>query len=78
MKKEQETPPQDTSVNTIKVGTFQLQTKSFWLGLVSILCLFMLAVIWLNSFYWYKMFNATIELNKTYVENVLKTQGEKK
>ena len=40
--------------NTIKVGTFQLQTKSFWMGLVAILCLFLLSVIWINSYYWYK------------------------
>lgn len=54
--------------NTIKVGTFQLQTKSFWIGLVAILCLFLLSIVWLNSYYWYKICNASIELNKQLIE----------
>lgn len=59
---------QQQVANTIKVGTFQLQTKSFWIGLVAILCLFMLSVIWLNSFYWYKICNNAIESNKQLVQ----------
>lgn len=53
--------------NTIKIGTFQLQTKSFWISLVAILCLFMISVIWLNSFYWYKILSLSIE-NHTKIE----------
>ena len=28
--------------NVLKFGVFQLQTKSFWVSLISILCLFLL------------------------------------
>lgn len=56
--------------NTIKVGTFQLQTKSFWIGLVAILCLFLLAVIWLNSYYWYKICDRIIQSNQKITEIV--------
>ena len=59
--------------NTIKIGTFQLQTKSFWISLVAILCLFMLSVIWLNSFYWYKMFNVALNHKEIKIE----TQNKK-
>ena len=41
-----------------------MQTKSFWIGLVAILCLFMLSVIWMNSYYWYKICSTAIETNK--------------
>ena len=41
--------------NVLKVGYFQLQTKSFWISLVSILCLFLLAVIWTNIITYNKM-----------------------
>ena len=54
MEKKTEIKKPSEEVNTIKVGTFQLQTKSFWMGLVSILVLFLLAVIWLNTYYWYR------------------------
>jgi uncharacterized membrane protein len=55
----------DTSVNTLKVGHFQLQTKSFWISLVSILVLFLLAMNWMTNSYWYRICNNLIELNKT-------------
>lgn len=54
--------------NMIKVGTFQLQTKSFWIGLVTILVLFLLSIVWLNTYYWHNMCNNLIELNKTMIE----------
>jgi hypothetical protein len=41
--------------NVLKVGYFQLQTKNFWISLVSILCLFLLAVIWTNIITYNKM-----------------------
>jgi hypothetical protein len=49
--------------NMIKIGTFQLQTKSFWIGLVTILVLFLLSVIWINIFYWHKTCMKLIDLN---------------
>lgn len=54
--------------NMIKVGTFQLQTKSFWIGLVTILVLFLLSIVWLNTYYWNSICNKLIELNKTIIE----------
>jgi hypothetical protein len=54
--------------NMIKVGTFQLQTKSFWIGLVTILVLFLLSIVWLNTYYWNSICNELIELNKTIIE----------
>lgn len=38
----------ETSHN-IKIGTFQLQTKSFWITLVSLLTLFMFAICFMNA-----------------------------
>ena len=61
MRKEEQST---TDINTIKLGTFQLQTKSFWLGLVSILVLFLLAVIWLNTYYWYNISIKIIDSQK--------------
>lgn len=57
--------PKDASVNTLKVGHFQLQTKSFWISLVSVLVLFLLAMNWMTNSYWYRICNNLIELNKT-------------
>lgn len=54
----------DESFNTLKVGYFQLQTKSFWISLVSILVLFLLAMNWMTNSYWYRICNNLIELNK--------------
>lgn len=41
--------------NMLKVGYFQLQTKSFWLSLISILCLFLLGLIWTNILFYNKI-----------------------
>jgi hypothetical protein len=57
--------------NMIKIGTFQLQTRSFWIGLVSILVLFLLAVIWLNTYYWHNICNELIEANKIIMQKNL-------
>lgn len=47
--------------NVLKVGYFQLQTKSFWISLVSILCLFLLAVIWTNIIAYNKLITKFLE-----------------
>lgn len=72
MEKKTEIKKPSEEVNTIKVGTFQLQTKSFWMGLVSILVLFLLAVIWLNTYYWYRVCEKLIDLQKAQT-TVIKT-----
>jgi hypothetical protein len=53
--------------NVLKVGYFQLQTKSFWISLVSILCLFLLAVIWTNII----TYNRMIEKFLSHEEKIL-------
>ncbi|MBR4316437.1 MAG: hypothetical protein IKP65_05680 [Alphaproteobacteria bacterium] len=63
--------------NYIKVGTFQLQTKSFWISMTAILCLFMFAVIWMNYYYCYKMLNASLEANKKVIELQINKRSEK-
>lgn len=55
--------------NMIKIGTFQLQTKSFWIGLVSILVLFLLSIIWLNTYYWHNTCLKLIEMNQRINQN---------
>lgn len=52
--------------NMIKIGTFQLQTKSFWFGLVSILVLFLLSIVWLNTYYWHNICHELIEMHKSF------------
>lgn len=74
-KNEEVTISETEHSNTIKVGSFQLQTKSFWIGLVAILCLFMLAVIWLNSFYWYKICNNALDTNRQLIEKYNNDKG---
>lgn len=51
-------------VNNIKIGNFQLQTKSFWLSTITILCLFILLVFYFN----YKIVDNVL----THCENILK------
>ena len=59
---------EDKSV--IKIGTFELQTKSFWLGLVGILTLFMTAYFYINAIFWYKINKEIVESNKALIQVV--------
>jgi flagellar basal body-associated protein FliL len=54
--------------NTLKLGLFQLQTKSFWISLISILCIFLLSILYVN-FYFY---NKTIDRLLQHEEIILK------
>lgn len=56
--------------STIKIGTFELQTKSFWLSLVSILTLFMTAYFYLNAHFWFKINKEINETNKELIKVV--------
>jgi hypothetical protein len=56
--------------NVLKVGYFQLQTKSFWISLVSILCLFLLAVIWSNIYAYNKMITKILEHEEIIVKTI--------
>ena len=55
--------------NVLKFGVFQLQTKSFWVSLISILCLFLLIMIYVN----YYFYNKTIDRILQHEETILKT-----
>ena len=54
--------------NVLKFGVFQLQTKSFWVSLISILCLFLLIMIYVN----YYFYNKTIDRILQHEETILK------
>lgn len=54
----------------LKVGTFELQTKSFWLSLVSILTLFMSVYFYINSYFWLKINKDINETNKLLIKLV--------
>lgn len=62
--------------NVLKVGYFQLQTKSFWISLVSILCLFLLAVIWTNIIAYNKIINKFLEHEQKTIE-IMSNIGKK-
>lgn len=60
--------------NIVKIGAFQLQTKSFWFGVIAMLSVFLLAVIWLNTFYWFRISKDLVETNKILIQK-LQTQS---
>ena len=63
-KKMPENKENEETVNHIKVCTFQLQTKSFWISLVTILILFLLSIVWLNTYYWHNTCIKLIEMQQ--------------
>lgn len=56
--------------NIVKIGAFQLQTKSFWFGVIAMLSVFLLAVIWLNTFYWFRISKDLVETNKILIQKL--------
>ena len=56
--------------NVVKFGTFQLQTKSFWFGVIAMLSVFILVIVWLNTFYWYKISKDIMETNKILIQTL--------
>lgn len=53
---------QDEALHNIKIGkTFQLQTKSFWISLVCVLCLFLLSICSLNIYFYFKTTKILVE-----------------
>lgn len=46
---------QEDSTSSLQIGRFSLSTKNFWLVLVCILCMFLLAVIWTNIYSYNKI-----------------------
>ena len=60
---------EELTQNTIKLGTFELQTKSFWISLVSILVLFLIAFFYINSIFWYNMNKDLNDTIKTLIQD---------
>lgn len=60
----------DDAENIVKIGAFQLQTKSFWFGVIAMLSVFLLAIIWLNTFYWFRISKDLIEMNKILIQKI--------
>lgn len=61
-------------IHNIKIGkTFQLQTKSFWISLVSILCIFLLALCSFNLFFCLKTTRIVMEHEEKLLETIMKT-----
>ena len=58
--------------NILKVGQFQLQTKSFWIGLISILCLFLLSMICINYYFYNKIIDRVLTHEETILKSVSK------
>ena len=63
--------------NVVKIGTFQLQTKSFWFGVIGLLTAFLLAITWMNIFYWYKIAKDINEVNKQLIQKYHLTNESK-
>ena len=68
-KRKSQIKKQSDDDNVLKFGVFQLQTKSFWVSLISILCLFLLIMIYVN----YYFYNKTIDRILQHEETILKT-----
>lgn len=62
----------NTYDNILKFGQFQLQTKSFWISLISILCLFLLSMICIN----YYFYNKIIDRVLTHEETIFKSTSK--
>ena len=58
--------------NVLKFGVFQLQTKSFWVSLISILCLFLLIMIYVNYYFYNKTIDRILQHEETILKNSLK------
>lgn len=58
------------SDNTLKFGMFQLQTKSFWISLISILCLFLIGMICINYYFYNKTLDRLLQHEETILKNV--------
>lgn len=52
----------------IKFGTFELQTKSFWLSVIGILSLFISVMMFMNAMFWFKINKEINETNKLLIK----------
>ena len=64
------------TVHNIKLGkTFQLQTKSFWISLVCILCIFLLTFCSISVYLSLKTMKMTMEHEEKILELLVKTSS---
>jgi hypothetical protein len=58
--------------NTLKLGLFQLQTKSFWISLISILCLFLVIMTYVNYYFYNKTIDRVLQHEETIIKSIAK------
>lgn len=59
-------------VHNVKVGSFQLQTKSFWLTLVSLLTAFIFFFCYANISLYYKLSKEVMEHDEKLLDEIIK------
>jgi hypothetical protein len=62
----------DNNENTLKLGLFQLQTKSFWISLISILCLFLVIMTYVNYYFYNKTIDRALQHEETIIKSIAK------
>jgi hypothetical protein len=62
----------DNNENTLKLGLFQLQTKSFWISLISILCLFLVIMTYVNYYFYNKTIDRVLQHEETIIKSIAK------
>lgn len=65
------------SVNNIKLGRFQLQTKSFWLSFVSLMIIFLLAMVCTNMYFYNKMIKLFLNHEDAMMQTVIINKNAK-
>jgi hypothetical protein len=67
-----ENPETGNNENTLKLGLFQLQTKSFWISLISILCLFLVIMTYVNYYFYNKTIDRVLQHEETIIKSIAK------
>ena len=57
--------------HNLKIGTFQLQTKSFWITLVSLLTSFLVFSIYVNIRFYYKTAKDVMDHDEKLVQTII-------
>lgn len=70
MKKNILNPEENQSINNIKFGHFQLQTKSFWISIISIISAFILSVIYLTLSFHFKYMDRLLKHQEILIQSI--------
>lgn len=65
----------DASINNIKIGHFQLQTKSFWISVISIICSFILITLYMILNINFKYLNKMLEQQEKLIEIIIDSKS---